>query len=95
MFSMKPMFAMFGLGTTEILVILVLGVLLFGRNLPGIARSLGKSVTDFKRGMSGIEDQMESAMGNNNTNTVNQQPETVRPPQRVTSQAPRFDDGAN
>ena len=38
---------------TEWIVIIGLGLLLFGRNLPGIARSLGQSVVEFKKGMRG------------------------------------------
>jgi len=32
------------------LVILVLGLLVFGHKLPGMARSLGQSVSEFKKG---------------------------------------------
>jgi sec-independent protein translocase protein TatA len=81
---------MFGLGTTEILIILALGVLLFGRNLPGIGRSVGKTVTEFKRGMKGLEDDLETP--NNNSAPRSVEPEPVRPPQRVTSSAPKFED---
>ena len=45
---------MFGLGGQEILLLLVLGVLLFGRKLPDIGRSLGKTMVEFKKGMKGI-----------------------------------------
>ena len=81
---------MFGLGTTEILIILALGVLLFGRNLPGIGRSVGKTVTEFKRGMKGLEDDLETP--NNSSAPRSVEPEPVRPPQRVTSSAPKFED---
>ena len=49
---------MFGLGGQEILLLLVLGVLLFGRKLPDIGRSLGKTMVEFKKGMKGIEDEV-------------------------------------
>src|SRR5262249_26974285 len=44
--------AMFGLGTQELMVILVIVLVLFGANrLPQIARSLGSSMKEFKKGM--------------------------------------------
>jgi len=48
-------------GPIEIIVILVLGVLLFGRRLPEVGRSLGKSIVEFKRGIKDINDDVESA----------------------------------
>lgn len=44
---------MFGLGSQELLVILVIVFILFGANrLPELARSLGTSVREFKKGVS-------------------------------------------
>ncbi|MEK7383220.1 MAG: twin-arginine translocase TatA/TatE family subunit [Elusimicrobiota bacterium] len=44
---------MMGLGTTEIVVIAVVVVLLFGaKRIPELAKSLGASVTAFKGGLS-------------------------------------------
>jgi len=43
---------MFGLGSQELMVILVIVLVLFGANrLPQIARSLGSSMKEFKKGM--------------------------------------------
>lgn len=34
------------------IVILILGFLLFGRRLPGVARNLGQGINEFKKGLS-------------------------------------------
>ena len=41
---------MFGIGMTELMVILVIGLVVIGpKKLPGLARSLGKSLAEFRR----------------------------------------------
>jgi sec-independent protein translocase protein TatA len=45
---------------TELIVLMVIAVLLFGQNLPEVARTLGKKYSDFKRGMQGIKDEIQS-----------------------------------
>ena len=43
---------MFGLGTQELVIILVIVLVLFGANrLPDLARSLGSSMKEFKKGV--------------------------------------------
>jgi sec-independent protein translocase protein TatA len=52
---------MFGLGPWDMMIVLVIAVLLFGKRLPEVARSLGKGVTEFRKGVRGIEDEMHRA----------------------------------
>ncbi len=51
----------FGLGPMEMLIIGVIAVLLFGKRLPEVGRSLGKGIIEFKKGIHGIEDEIDSA----------------------------------
>lgn len=48
---------MFGLGPWDMMIVLVIAVLLFGKRLPEVARSLGKGVTEFRKGVRGIEEE--------------------------------------
>jgi sec-independent protein translocase protein TatA len=49
---------MFGIGQTELLIFLIIVLVLFGGSrIPSIARSLGKSITEFKKGVQGIEEE--------------------------------------
>lgn len=47
---------MFGLGWTEILLIVLVILLLFGaKRIPDLMRSLGKGVSELKKGMQGLD----------------------------------------
>ena len=49
------------IGTPELIIILFVALLMFGGRLPEVARSLGKSVTQFKRGLKDVEDELNAA----------------------------------
>lgn len=42
---------MFGVGHTELLVFAFVALILFGNRLPSVMRSLGQSLTEFRRGL--------------------------------------------
>jgi sec-independent protein translocase protein TatA len=46
-------------GGMEWVIILIFGLLLFGRRMPDVARSLGKSIVEFKKGIREVRDDME------------------------------------
>ena len=54
------LFAVFGLGPVEILIVAGVVLLLFGTRLPKVMRSLGEGIVEFKRGVQGIEDDSAS-----------------------------------
>ena len=85
------LFAIFGLGPTELIIILVLGVLLFGRKLPEMGKYFGKTIVEFKKGMKGLEDNIDG--GAMHTTAPSAPMEAPRPPQKVTATAPKFEDG--
>src|SRR5262245_16082845 len=49
------------LGPMELAVVLMVAVLLFGKRLPEVGRSLGKGIIEFKKGLRGVEDEFEAA----------------------------------
>ena len=57
--SLPLAFQMPGFG--EMLLIAALGLLIFGKRLPEVGKSLGKGIVEFKKGLKGIEDEVEVA----------------------------------
>jgi sec-independent protein translocase protein TatA len=53
---------MFGLGTQELLIILVLVMIIFGAGkLPQVGGALGKGLRNFKKGVNEADDDIEEA----------------------------------
>jgi sec-independent protein translocase protein TatA len=49
------------LNPMELMVLLGVAVLLFGKRLPEVGRSLGRGIVEFKKGIRGVEDELRSA----------------------------------
>jgi sec-independent protein translocase protein TatA len=86
--QMTPVFGILGLSPIEMLIIAGIGVMLFGRKLPEVGRYLGKGIVEFKKGVKGLEDEVEGNMPTRDERIVEQ----PRPPQRVATTAPKFED---
>jgi sec-independent protein translocase protein TatA len=78
-----------GLGGMEIVCLIIVGVLLFGRKLPEVGRSLGKGIVEFKKGLKGLEDEVDASSGS--AQRAEAPAEAPRPPQRIAAPAPKFE----
>jgi sec-independent protein translocase protein TatA len=63
MFALLPSLAFLDVGGTEILMIMLVTLLLFGsKRMPDLARSLGKSIREFKKAASSLEEELKRAI---------------------------------
>jgi len=60
---MFSLFGYFGMpGPLEMFVIALIVLLLFGNRLPGVMRSMGRGIVEFKKGIQGIEEDLDSTV---------------------------------
>jgi sec-independent protein translocase protein TatA len=77
------------LGLGEMMFLGIIAVLLFGKRLPDVGRSLGKALAEFKKGLSEIHDQVDWSSTSSETHRApyeGDNPETDDEPT-----APRFE----
>lgn len=56
---MYPLAFLGNVGPWEVLVVGIIALVIFGKRLPEVAKSLGRSVTSFKQGMSEVQDEID------------------------------------
>lgn len=89
---MVPIAFIGNLGPMEMLLVAGIALLLFGKNLPKVARDAGKAIVEFKKGMAGIENSVDDAVYNRNDSNASSnssRPTPVDAP--VESTAPKFE----
>ncbi|MDP7008277.1 MAG: twin-arginine translocase TatA/TatE family subunit [Phycisphaerales bacterium] len=69
-------------GWQEIIILLVIGVLIFGKRLPEVGRNFGKSIVEFKKGIKGVGDEIDAEADRQPTKI--DQPAADLPPAKVT-----------
>jgi sec-independent protein translocase protein TatA len=83
----------FGLGAPglpELVIFGTIALLLFGKRLPEVARSLGKGIVEFKKGVRGIEDEVSTATYANPTSSA-PRPTAPEEPEVAEVTAPKFE----
>ena len=53
-------------GIPELVVIGVVGLLIFGNRLPDVGRSLGRGIVEFKKGIKGLDEEINKASNDKN-----------------------------
>ena len=70
-------------GWQEIIILLVIGVLIFGKRLPEVGRNFGKSIVEFKKGIKGVGDEID-AEADKQAASIAEKSSSDLPPAKVT-----------
>ncbi|MEK6672762.1 MAG: Sec-independent protein translocase protein TatB [Nitrospirota bacterium] len=74
---------MFDLGIQELIVIFIVALIVFGpKRLPELGRTIGKGMSELKRAMNGVRDQMQSEF-----ESVNKTAELKYPPEHTEAES--------
>ncbi len=79
------------LGMMEMVVVMGVAVLLFGKRLPEVGRSLGKGIVEFKKGLRGMEDGFDDHSTSTSHVPARRFEDTPRVDDRVETSVPKFE----
>lgn len=92
-----------GVGTAEMLIVGIIALLLFGKNLPSVARNMGKSMAELKKGLSGFQEEFRTvtreaeravSMDSHDSSSADRNRPATRPSAPAPAPAPAADDFA-
>ena len=86
---MCPLFAFGFESPTTLLILGALAVLLFGERLPEVARSIGKGLMEVKKGVHGIQREIEDAVSS--ATSIDTTSPYQEPEEREEATAPKFE----
>jgi sec-independent protein translocase protein TatA len=78
------------LGPMEMIIVMAVAVLLFGKRLPEVGRSLGKGIVEFKKGLRGIEDELDLSSTSSSV-PARRTPERSYSTETVDTAVPKFE----
>jgi sec-independent protein translocase protein TatA len=70
------------LGTWEMIVVVLVVMLLFGNRIPGMARSLGQGIVEFRKGLKGDSDKDKKQLPGDQSRSDAGSPENSNPESR-------------
>lgn len=70
---------MFGIGTQELLIVCIVALLLFGNRLPSVMRSLGSGISEFKKGMNEVQNDLRRSMEEKHEEPHQDEPHKTEP----------------
>ncbi|UCG15874.1 MAG: twin-arginine translocase TatA/TatE family subunit [Phycisphaerales bacterium] len=82
---MNQLVAMWVPGWTEIVIIAFVGLLIFGRRLPEVGRSLGRSIVEFKKGVREAKNEIDKGTSLDDEPPRRLPPQQSPPPRTVES----------
>ena len=87
--------AVFGLGGTELIVVLLAVLILFGaRKIPDFAKGLGQGIKEFRKASREVQDELDRATEDINNPLPPPAPRTPAPPSEPESDAVAEQDGS-